>query len=205
MALDVVPATGDRFSDIAAVLAPSGKGACWCMYYRMSSAEYGRVSARELPHAARHRRDLLHARAGQPPAPGMLAYVDGTPVGWCGLGPRIEFARLQRSRTIPAVDGLAVWSVVCFLVRPGSRRRGIAAALLSGAVAYARDCGAPALEGYPVETAGTRIDPTSAYVGTTGMFSAAGFRRIARTGARSAGLPRVVMRLDLVAGPGAGQ
>ncbi len=68
---------------------------------------------------------------------------------------------------------------------------------LSGAVSYARDCGAPALEGYPVKAAGTRIDSTFAYVGTTGMFAAAGFRRIVRTGARSAGLPRVVMRLDL--------
>jgi len=192
-----VPASGDRFSDIAAVLAPRGKGACWCMYYRISASQYGRVSARELPQAARHRRDLLPSRAEQPPAPGMLAYLDGTPIGWCGLGPRTEFTRLQRSRTIPAVDGLAVWSVVCFLVRPGYRRRGIAAALLSGAVEYARDCGAPALEGYPVEATGARIDSTFAYVGTTSMFEASGFRRITQTTARSAGLPRVVMRHGL--------
>lgn len=197
--MDIVPATGDRFSDIAAVLAPSGTGACWCMYYRMSSSQYGRVSARDLPQAARHRRDLLRSRADHPTAPGMLAYLDGIPIGWCGLGPRTEFTRLQRSRTIPAVDSLLVWSVVCFLIRPGLRRRGIAAALLSGAISYARDCGAPALEGYPVDTAGTRIDSTFAYVGTTSMFQAAGFRRIAQTCARSAGLPRIVMRLDLTA------
>jgi GNAT superfamily N-acetyltransferase len=197
VAFEVVPATVDRFSDTAAVLAPGGKGACWCMYYRMSSSQYGRVSARELPQAARHRRELLLARAEQPPAPGMLAYLDGTPIGWCGLGPRVEFNRLQRSRTIPAVDDLAVWSVVCFLVRPGHRRRGVAAALLSGAVAYARDCGAAALEAYPVEATGARIDSTFAYVGTTCMFQAAGFRRVAQTSARSAGLPRVVMRHDL--------
>jgi GNAT superfamily N-acetyltransferase len=117
----------------------------------------------------------------------MLAYLDGMPIGWCGLGPRTQFTLLQRSRTIPAVDGLAVWSVVCFLVRPGFRRRGIAAALLSGAIAYARDCGAPALEGYPMDTAGMRIDSTFGYIGTARMFQAAGFRRIAQTGARSAG------------------
>jgi GNAT superfamily N-acetyltransferase len=199
MSLEIVPATGDRFADIAAVLAPSGTGACWCMYYRMSSSEYGRVPAGEMAQAARHRRDLLRARAGQPTAPGMLAYLDEAPVGWCGLGPRTEFARLQRSRTIPAVDDLPVWSVVCFLTRPGFRRRGIAAALLAGAVSYARDCGAPALEGYPVDAAGARIDSTFAYVGTTSMFEAAGFRRIADTSARSARRPRVVMRVDLVA------
>ena len=41
------------------------------------------------------------------------------------------------------------------------------------------------------------IDSTFAYVGTTDRFEAAGFRRVAETGARSAGLPRFVMRLDL--------
>jgi hypothetical protein len=85
-------------------------------------------------------------------------------------------------------------------VLPGQARLpagGVAAALLSGAVACARDCGAPALERYPVEATAARIDATFAYVGTTTMFEAAGFQRIAQTSARSAGLPRVVMRHGL--------
>lgn len=167
------------------------------MYYRMSASEYGRRPSHELPLAARHRSALMRERVREGPAPGMLAYIDGEPIGWCGIGPRSEFTRLQRSRTIRAVDDLAVWSVVCFLVRPGFRRRGVAAALLAGAVAYAKECGAPALEGYPVDSAGARIDTTFAYVGTTALFEPAGFRRIAETSARSAGLPRFVMRHDL--------
>jgi GNAT superfamily N-acetyltransferase len=193
VSVEVWPATADRFDDVAAVINTG----CWCMYYRMSASEYGRVSADELPQAVGRRSALMRARVGTSPAPGMLAYQDGTPVGWCGLGPRSEFTRLQRSRTIPAVDDVPVWSVVCFLVRPGFRRRGLAAALLDGAVSYARECGAPALEGYPVDAAGARIDTTFAYVGTTQMFEAAGFRRVAETSARSAGLPRWVLRHDL--------
>jgi GNAT superfamily N-acetyltransferase len=82
-----------------------------------------------------------------------------------------------------------VWSAVCFLARPGFRWRGVAAALLSATVSYARDRGVPALEEYPVEAAGSRIDSTFAFVDTAGMFEAAGFRGIAGTGARSAGRP----------------
>ncbi len=105
--------------------------------------------------------------------------------------------RLQRSRTIPKLDELPVWSIVCFVVRTGFRRRGVARALLDGAISYARTCGAVALEGYPVDTAGARISGSFAYVGTTSMFEAAGFTRVQETAGRSAGLPRWLMRLPL--------
>lgn len=131
----------------------------------------------------------------------MLAYLDGVPVGWCAFGPRTEMERLQRSRTIPKVDELPVWSVVCFVVRTGFRRRGVARALLDGAISYARTCGAVALEGYPVDTAGARISGSFAYVGTTSMFEAAGFTRVQETAGRSAGLPRWLMRLPLTDQP----
>ncbi len=197
MGLCVVPASTGRFGAVAGVLAPGGEGACWCMYYRMSASEYGRASSAELSAHAARRAERMRARCEQVPAPGMLALDDGEPVGWCGLGPRAEFARLLRSRTIPAPEDAATWAVVCFLVRTGHRRQGVAAALLDGAVAYARECAAPAMEGYPVDPRGARIDTASAYVGTVGMFEKAGFRRVAETAARSAGLPRWVVRLEL--------
>lgn len=126
----------------------------------------------------------------------MVAYVDGMPVGWCGLGPHGEFERLVRSRTIPPPHDPSTWSVVCFLVRPGFRRRGVATALLEGAAEYACRAGAPSIEGYPVDAEGQRVDATFAYVGTTSLFERVGFRKVAPTAARSAGRPRWVMRLD---------
>jgi GNAT superfamily N-acetyltransferase len=138
----------------------------------------------------------MRDRLTRDPAPGMLAYLGSEPVGWCGIGPRREFSRLQRSRTIPMVDDLDVWSVVCFLVLPGYRRQGVATCLLAGVAHYARTAGAPGLEGYPVDTRDARIDSTFAYMGTTGMFEAAGFHRVRETVARSAGRPRWVMRLN---------
>jgi GNAT superfamily N-acetyltransferase len=126
-----------------------------------------------------------------------MAYIDSQAVGWCGFGPRHEMERLVRSRTIPAVDDQPVWSLVCFLVLPEYRRQGVARALLRGAIDCARSYGAPALEAYPIDPAGERINTTSAYVGSVSMFEREGFLRVLETSARSAGLPRWLMRLEL--------
>ena len=127
----------------------------------------------------------------------MIAYQDGRLVGWCGFGPRSEMGRLVRSRTIPKIDDLPVWSIVCFLVQVGFRRQGVTAALLQGTIACARSHGVPALEAYPVDPAGKRISGAFAYVGLASTFERAGFQRVVETAAHSAGLPRWLMRLEL--------
>ena len=183
-----MPATPERIDDVVAVLNP----ACMCQYWRLTSGEYGRSTADA-------RRAALLAQLAETPPAGMLAYVDGEAAGWLGFAVRDRAGRLVRSRTIPKVDDRPGWAVYCFTVRVGYRRRGIARALLDGLIAYAREQGAPALEAYPVDTGGARIQGTAAYVGTTGMFERAGFRHVAETGARSDHRPRRLMRLDLTA------
>ncbi len=184
-----MPASEQRFDDVVTVLG-GDRAACLCQYWRMSSGEYSR-STQEL------RLEALHAQLGETPPGGMLAYVEGEPAGWLGFAPRERVGRLGRSRTIPKVDELPVWSIFCFTVRVGYRRRGVARALLEGLIEYAREHGAPALEAYPVETEGARIQGTAAYVGVASMFEAAGFRRVVETAARSDHRPRSLMRLDL--------
>jgi GNAT superfamily N-acetyltransferase len=105
--------------------------------------------------------------------------------------------RLERSRTIPKIDDLPVWSIVCFDVRPGYRRRGIAKALLAGAVDYARPQDVVALEAYATDPWGTRRDATFSYTGFTSTFEAAGFRRVVETASHADCLPRWLMRLNL--------
>lgn len=187
----VVPATPDRWADVTTVMGGQGERGCWCQYWRQSSGAY-----RAGGPGSGERNLRAQVRRG-PPAPGLLAYVDAQPAGWLGLGPRAAMERLVRSRTIPAIDELPVWSVVCFLVRVGFRRRGVARALLDGAIAYAREHGAPILEAYPVDPEGGRVDVAFGYVGFTPMFEAAGFRRIIETDARSDRRPRILVRLDL--------
>jgi GNAT superfamily N-acetyltransferase len=81
--------------------------------------------------------------------------------------------------------------------RPGHRRTGIAHHLVEGAVDFARAHGAPAIEGYPVDNDGRKVDLTMAYVGTRTLFERAGFVKVADTGSVINGFPRVLMRLDL--------
>jgi GNAT superfamily N-acetyltransferase len=189
--IEVVPATPDRWSDLVTLFEGDGPLGCWCQYWRQSSGAYraGGPGSGE--------RNLRAEVGASPPAPGVIAYVEGEPAGWCGLGPRASLERLVRSRTIPHVDDVPVWSIVCFKVRVGYRRKGVARALLDGAVAYARGQGAPAIEAYPIDSEGRRLDVAFSYVGFTTMFENAGFRRVLETDARSAGRPRILMRLDL--------
>ena len=185
----IVPGTPDRLDDVIVVLGGDDQ-ACLCQYWRLTSGEYNRARGPE-------RRQLLRQQLAEHPPAGMIAYIGDQPVGWCGFGIRQRMGRLVRSRTIPAVDERPVWSVYCFTVRTGYRRRGVARALLDGLVAYARGAGAPALEAYPVDPRGRRIHGTAAYVGVTSTFEAAGFERVLETAARSDRLPRWLMRLEL--------
>lgn len=180
-----------HFEDVASILNPSGnERACWCLAYRVTSAEYSALRGEA-------RAERVRGLCADEPAPGVLAYDGDTPVGWCGVSPRSRMERLKRSRTMPALDDLPVWSVVCFVVRSSHRRRGVSAALLAGAVDYARASGAPAVEGYPVDPEGARISSSAAHVGTTSLFEAAGFERVRATEARADRRVRWLMRLDL--------
>jgi GNAT superfamily N-acetyltransferase len=187
--IQVVAATPDRVSDVLKVFEGSGERDCWCQYWRQSSSDYGSAA-----HGPGMNILLQQIRTGPPP--GMIAYVEDQPIGWLGFWPRDSFQRLVRSRTIPRIDDQPVWSIVCFKVRAGYRRRGVAKALLRGAIKFARERQVPALEAYPIDSDGQRIDVAAAYVGFTRMFEAAGFRRVCETEARSAGRTRFLMRLE---------
>jgi GNAT superfamily N-acetyltransferase len=191
MSTEVRPATLDRFDDVATMVGPKrpDSNVCWCLSHRIDA-----TLNRELVGPARG--EYVRALCSRDVAPGVLAYEDEEVVGWAAVAPRSELP-FARSRKIPHVDDLPVWSVWCIRVRPGHRRKGMSRVLLDGAVAYARSLGAPAVEGYPVDNQGQRVDLTMAYVGTRRVFEAAGFTKAADTTAVSGGFPRVVMRLPL--------
>jgi GNAT superfamily N-acetyltransferase len=186
MEIEVLPAAG-RWEDFASFMVPAraGAGGCVCMTYRNSSLDMsGRIS---------HMRGLCESE----PGPGVLAYVDAEVAGWCSVAPKSTHRALVNSRTIPHLDDADVWSVICFVIRPGFRRLGLMHQLLEGAVLHAAAMGAPALEGYPVDPGGGRVDQTSGYVGTVRLFEAHGFVRVQQTSGRRGGKPRWVVRREL--------
>ena len=174
MGIEVLPAVG-RWDGFASFMVPRklGGGGCVCMAYRNSSLG--------MPERIAHMRGLCESE----PGPGVLAFVDGEAAGWCSIAPKSTYRALVNSRTIPHVQDEGAWSVVCFVVRPGFRRRGLMHQPLDGAVGHAHAMGAVVLEGYPVDPGGERIDQTSGYVGTVQLFEAHGFRRVRQTAGRA--------------------
>ena len=86
--IEVVPATPDRWPDVAQLLGEGREDVgCWCQPWRGDVAK-----GESRPDALK--RQLA---AGAPP-PGFLAYLDGEPVGWAGVSD--AFGR-------PAAAGLA--------------------------------------------------------------------------------------------------
>jgi hypothetical protein len=130
-------------------------------------------------------RAALEAQARYGP-PGVVGYLDGVPTGWCAVAPRPGYTRLTRSPLLRGTseEELAdpgVWSVTCFVVRRPARRRGLAAALLDGAVTLALGSGATAVEGYPVDLdARGGISAAALYHGPLSVFLRAGFTEVAR-------------------------
>jgi len=188
-ALSVLPATPDRWPDVASLLAGDGDRGCWCQAWRGVDS-LARETGEARPATLRRQMD------SGPPPPGYLAYRDAMPVGWVGVSVRTATPRLVGSRTIPAIDDRPVWSIGCFRVRVGYRRQGVASALLAGVVEAARRAGAPGVEAYPIDPERRRVDVGFAFVGIASMFDAAGFRRVVQTTATSAGLARLLVRLD---------
>lgn len=188
MTFDIRPVTPDRVDDFAAVTNPSRRAShCWCLSHRLGARE-----VTELGNGSREA--AFRALCGRSHPPGVIGYDDGEPVGWCSIGPRSENTRLTGSRLIRPLDDVAVWSIICVVVRGGRRRRGHTTPLINGAVEYAAARGAPAVESYPVDPGSGRIDLTMAFVGTRSMFENAGFEVAGSTDAVASTLPRLVMR-----------
>lgn len=176
--ITVRPLTKRRWPDLEAVFEAKGCSiarGCWCMFYRHSGK---RPVPRGLSQREARRAELMALASGDPP-PGLIGYRGKIPVGWVSLGPRADYARLQRSPVMKPVDGQLVWSVVCFVVPSEFRHQGVAKALLRGAIGYARKLGAKLLEAYPVDKKG-KVSDDWLWFGTKSMYDQAGFREVAR-------------------------
>jgi GNAT superfamily N-acetyltransferase len=187
----IEPATAGRWQDVAAVMGTRGDPArCWCQYFHLRGAAWS-----DSPVSAK--REALRTQVcGDGRPPGVLAYSGDEVVGWCQVGPKGSFARLAASTISKAPAGDAdpenLWAITCFVVPVPYRRRGVAAALLAGAVDFARSQGAGWVEGYPVETHGDRRTSADLYRGPVGQFQAAGFTMLRQPTATHAVMRRTV-------------
>jgi GNAT superfamily N-acetyltransferase len=187
----VVPATG-RFEDVAAIVGPSTSGApaCWCLSHRL-------VTAQLKDGGTERREEVMRELCAGPVAPGLLAYVDGELAGWIGAAPRSSMSYVERSSKLARAHDDDVWVIICVRILPAFRRRGLTRILIEAVVESAREAGAGAVEAYPVDPEGGRVDQTLAYVGLTGWFEDADFERVLQTTATSAHRRRWLVRREL--------
>ena len=183
MSVQVKPATADRWDDLVTVFGRRGNDPswCWCRLF-LSSGTDASSSGPAPDNRQALRQEITHAAT----APGLIAYVGDHPVGWTRVGPRSAFPRVGGNRSLARVltDDPGAWWVTCFAIDSRHRRSGVASALLEAAVTFARDHGATAVQGHPVDVAAlraTRVSGSALYTGTMAMFVAAGFSEVART------------------------
>jgi GNAT superfamily N-acetyltransferase len=194
--LTFVPANEASPEDLDLIFGRRGEpGNCRCQWFKHSAAEYRAMAPETRAALLREQTDCGHPEASA--TTGIVAYLDGEPVGWCAVEPRTAYPRIASAKIPwagrtedPTDDG--VWAATCFVVRSGFRRRGIGRALAQAAVRFARDRGARALEGYALILApGKEAIWGELYVGSPRMFADAGFTEVSRPSSR-----RAVMRID---------
>jgi GNAT superfamily N-acetyltransferase len=177
------PATPDRWEDVVSVMGLRGDPSwCWCQHFRFRGKEWAETTT------AGNRDQLRRQVAAGPPAPGVVAYRGGEPVGWCAVGPKQVYPRLMASRiSSPGIgsagpaDTAGTWAVSCFVVIRQQRRSGVSAELLGAAVKYAAANGAKAVEGYPVDPSAKKsVSGAALFHGALSVFLAAGFTEVHR-------------------------
>ena len=173
MTLNIQPLTPGRWDDFVNLFGRNGACAgCWCMWWRLPRAQWVKQKGGGNKKAVRK-------LVSESNFPGILAYAEGQPVGWCAIGPREDYPRLATSRILKPVDAQAVWSTTCFFVARPFRRRGVTVELLKAAVEFARRGGAKIVEGYPVEPHEEQAD-VFVYTGLASAFRKAGFKEVLR-------------------------
>jgi GNAT superfamily N-acetyltransferase len=152
------------------------------MYWRLRRSDYHRGYGE--PNKEAMRRIVESGRV-----PGIIAYLDWTPVGWCSVAPREDFPVLDRSPTLKRIDDKPAWSIVCLYALEEHRGRGIMSSLIKAAVDYAASMGAETVEAYPV-VLGKAWDPRhEVYTGVESAYRRLGFVEAARRSER-----RIIMR-----------
>jgi GNAT superfamily N-acetyltransferase len=187
MAITIEPVTEALFDDVQTILGPKGQASrCQCQRYRMG---WTALNADNVP----GRRELLRDQAIE--GHGLVARLDGEPVGWCSVAPRCDYTFLRQPTwkgRHEDKDDASIWAVTCFVTRAGFRHLGVSRALVGGTIDLARERGARAVEAYPMKPApGKEVTWGEMHVGALSAFLAAGFRVV-----HVPSLRRVIVRYE---------
>ena len=142
---------------------------CYCLAFHFEPAWDAEDIEAENPW---RKRAVRFVRGGK--LQGYLAYSDGQVAAWCNANDKKNYVALKYDEE---EKDSKVKSVVCFLVAPVLRGKGIATKLLERVCADAQADGYDFIEGYPP---GGDCDMYAAHHGTVALFEKCGFKEYKR-------------------------
>jgi GNAT superfamily N-acetyltransferase len=151
---------------------------CYCHYHHVSPV----IDWDTLDAPAN--RLAMDARIACAEMEGYLAYEGDTVVGWLNAQPRPRLRHCDARIGVPpppvGVAPYAAAAIVCFVIAPAHRRRGVARALLAFALTDLAARGLQVVDAYPRTTDSGAGFARDHYRGPRSLFLAAGFADIAR-------------------------
>jgi GNAT superfamily N-acetyltransferase len=171
----VEPLTKNNWSKFVSLFGEKGAcGNCWCMYYRLSNADFKEGKAEDGNKRA------IREIVWEDKPTGLLGLVEGEAIAWCAFAPREDFIRLEKSRVHKRIDKKLVWSIPCFFIDKNFRRSGVSVQLLKGAIKYSKENGIKILEAYPAIPTQETLPDSFAWIGLYKSFERAGFEIVDR-------------------------
>ena len=168
------PVTKENWKDFENLFGEKGACAgCWCMYWRLRRKEYDNLRGTGT-------KKKMKGLINKGIVPGILAYDDKQPIGWCSVAPREDFLVLDNSRVLKRIDEKPVWSIVCFYINKNYRKKGITIELINAVKKYVKDNKGTIIEGYPVEPKTGKTADVFAWTGLASAFRKAGFKEVER-------------------------
>lgn len=153
-----------------------GWAKCYCHFYQVPKA----IRWDTLDAAAN--RTAMVARIDASEMDGFLAYAGGVVVGWLNAQPQHKLPHCAARMGIPAprldVAPSEAAAVVCFVIAPSWRRRGVARTLLSAALSSFAGRGIRVVDAFPFKAAASTA-PADHYHGPKALFAEAGFEVLA--------------------------
>ncbi|NVM18467.1 MAG: GNAT family N-acetyltransferase [Candidatus Lokiarchaeota archaeon] len=142
-------------------------GVCYCQFYHFAgNIEHWKKATKE------QNRNAAKTLITEENMNGFLAFIDNEPVGWCNVNSKDVYEKIPiNSESEDNLEG-SLASIVCFLIAPAQRKKGIARKLLKHAIKRLKEAGFDWIEVYPRK--GDLSDAHS-YHGPESLFDSEGF------------------------------
>ena len=148
---------------------------CYCGFYDTPGDTWDAGASAGPEHRAARAERI---RLGE--AHGLLAVADGKVVGWCNAQARSDFRNMRRYSVVVDDPSELVGSIMCFLIAPGYRGKGIGTTLMNTACGMFQREGLNVAEGYPTTSSVKRAWEIpwaeENYKGPLNMYLKAGFK-----------------------------